>query len=96
MPESYLWEYDAVTFPGATLGFSWAGQLTIMANKPELRELYTVVDDHVALGFKVRLTIMPPTSALRPSTSTAQFAQRPADLPPISRRSPADLAQRPL
>ena len=85
MLESYLWEYDAVTFPGATLGFSWAGQLTIMANTPELRELYTVVDEHVALGFKVRHH--EPTSACRPSTSTVRFAQRlcrsPANLPPI-------------
>ncbi len=82
MLESYLWEYDAVTFPGATLGFSWAGQLTIMANTLALRELYTVVDEHVALGFKVRQR--EPTWACRPSTSTVQCVQRPC-------RSPANL-----
>ena len=52
IPQAQLWEYDAVTLPGATLGFAWAGQLSVFQNKAELRELYRVVGDHVALGFK--------------------------------------------
>ena len=52
IPQAQLWEYDAVTLPGATLGFAWAGQLSVFQNTAELRELYRVVGDHVALGFK--------------------------------------------
>lgn len=52
IPERSLWETDAVTFPGATLGFAWAGQLTIFQNRPETRELYRVADDFLALGFR--------------------------------------------
>lgn len=52
VPDSTLWEWDAVTFAGATLGFAWAGQVTVMRNAPRLRELYRVVEDHLALGFK--------------------------------------------
>lgn len=51
-PPALLWEYDAVTFPGATLGYAWAGQLTIFQNTEETRGLYTVVDNHLARGFK--------------------------------------------
>jgi hypothetical protein len=52
IPERSLWDTDAVTFPGATLGFAWAGQLTIFQNRPDTRELYRVVDGFLALGFK--------------------------------------------
>ncbi len=52
VPERLLWEYDALTFPGATLGFAWAGQLSILRNDPPSRTLYTVVPNHVELGFK--------------------------------------------
>jgi hypothetical protein len=52
LPEEALWRYDAVTLPGATLGFAWAGQLTVMRNTRQLRELFTVVDEHLALGLK--------------------------------------------
>ena len=45
-------QYDAVTFPGATLGFAYAGQLTIFHNNAETRNLYQVVENHVARGFK--------------------------------------------
>jgi hypothetical protein len=38
-----LWEYDALTFPGATLGFAWAGQLSILRNSRAHRELFRVV-----------------------------------------------------
>ena len=41
-----------MTFPGATLGFAWAGQLTIFRNNVATRELYTVVANHLARGFK--------------------------------------------
>ena len=51
--EDALWEYDALTFPGATLGFAWAGQLSIFRNLAESRTLFRVVDSHVDLGFKV-------------------------------------------
>ena len=51
-PPHLLWQYDAVTFPGATLGFAYAGQLTIFHNNAETRNLYQVVDNHVARGFK--------------------------------------------
>ncbi|EOD12077.1 hypothetical protein EMIHUDRAFT_213831 [Emiliania huxleyi CCMP1516] len=50
--EEALWASDAVTFAGATLGFAWAGQLTIFRNSAETRELYRVDDNHLALGFK--------------------------------------------
>ena len=52
VPASLLWEWDAVTFPGATLGFAWAGQLTIFRNTDATRGLYQVVGNHVARGFK--------------------------------------------
>lgn len=47
-----LWEWDAVTLGGATLGFAWAGQLTVFQNSQETRQLYRLADDHLALGFK--------------------------------------------
>lgn len=50
--EEAFWASDAVTFGGATLGFAWAGQLTVFKNTRESRELYGAVDDHLALGFK--------------------------------------------
>jgi len=52
VPERSLWEYDALTFPGATLGFAWAGQLSILRNDAPGRALYTVVPNHLELGFK--------------------------------------------
>jgi len=52
VPERLLWATDALTFPGATLGFAWAGQLTIFQNSAETRELYRAADDFLALGFK--------------------------------------------
>ena len=52
VPEKLLWEYDALTFPGATLGFAWAGQFSILRNTPEARMLYTAVQGHLPLGFK--------------------------------------------
>ena len=47
-----LWEYDALTFPGATLGFAWAGQLSILRNTPEHRSLFTLVPSYLELGLK--------------------------------------------
>ena len=52
VPPPLLWEWEAVTFPGATLGFAWAGQLTIFRNSAATRELYRVTDNHLARGFK--------------------------------------------
>ena len=52
VPEAMLWEYDALTFPGATLGFAWAGQLSIFRNDVAGRTLFRVVSAHVELGFK--------------------------------------------
>jgi hypothetical protein len=53
--EVELWEHDALTFPGATLGFAWAGQLSILRNTNDARTLFRVVPNHVDLGFKVGL-----------------------------------------
>ena len=39
VPPPLLWEWEAVTFPGATLGFAWAGQLSIFHNTRETREM---------------------------------------------------------
>ena len=52
VPERLLWAYDALTFPGATLGFAWAGQFSILRNTPESRTLYTAVQGYLPLGFK--------------------------------------------
>ena len=52
VPPRLLWEYDALTFPGATLGFAWAGQLSIFRNTAAARTLYEVVPDHLRLGLK--------------------------------------------
>jgi len=52
VPPSLLWAWEAVTFPGATLGFAWAGQLTVFRNSAATRELYRVTDNHLARGFK--------------------------------------------
>ena len=52
IPEQMLWSYDALTFPGATLGFAWAGQLSIFRNTDEARTLFSVVPRHVELAFK--------------------------------------------
>ena len=52
VPPALLWQYDALTFPGATLGFAWAGQFSILRNTAEARTLYTVVDGFLALSFK--------------------------------------------
>jgi hypothetical protein len=51
VPEELLWSYEALTFPGATLGFAWAGQLSIFRNRADQRTLYTVVPNFVELGF---------------------------------------------
>jgi len=52
VPDEELWRYDAVTFAGATLGFAWAGQVTIMHNVARTRELYKAVRLHLQQGFK--------------------------------------------
>ena len=52
VPDQMLWQYDALTFPGATLGFAWAGQLSILRNTREARVLYEVVRGYLALAFK--------------------------------------------
>ena len=41
VPRALLWQYDAITFPGATLGFAWAGQFSILRNVDEARTLYS-------------------------------------------------------
>ena len=52
IPEALLWAYDALTFPGATLGFAWAGQLSILRNTNEGRTLFTVVPNFLELSLK--------------------------------------------
>ena len=52
VPTWMLWQYDALTFPGATLGFAWAGQFSILRNTREARTLYEVVPNFLALSFK--------------------------------------------
>ncbi|KAL3893129.1 MAG: hypothetical protein SGPRY_014443, partial [Prymnesium sp.] len=52
VPDRLLWSYDALTFAGATLGFAWAGQLSILRNTRATRELYSAVPSHLSLGLK--------------------------------------------
>jgi hypothetical protein len=47
-----LCRYDALTFPGATLGYAWAGQLSILRNTAEHRSLFTVVPNYLPLALK--------------------------------------------
>lgn len=46
-----FWEYDAITAAGATLGFAWAGQLTIFRQTAETRSLYTTEPSYLDSGF---------------------------------------------
>lgn len=52
LPMPMLWEYEALTFPGTTLGFAWAGQFSILRNTAAHRSLFTVVADWLTLGLK--------------------------------------------
>ncbi|KAL1524983.1 hypothetical protein AB1Y20_019859 [Prymnesium parvum] len=52
LPDAEVWRHDAITFAGATLGFAWAGQLTILRNNERTRELYKVVPGYLQLGLK--------------------------------------------